>query len=93
MAAQIRDAAQELGLKVSMEDSWGGDLSAAAVSHLAASTIPERLLNVSFYNDWNLEHVAGYQPRSRAGRGSASSSPGLGLVVDPDQLSHLASFV
>lgn len=92
MAAQIRDAAQELGLKVSMEDTWGGDLSAAAVSHLAASTIPERLLNVSFYNDWNLEHVAGYQPRSHAGRGSAASSPGLGLVVDPDQLTHLDSF-
>ncbi|WP_240371882.1 mandelate racemase/muconate lactonizing enzyme family protein [Brevibacterium zhoupengii] len=91
-AALIRDTAQELGLKVSIEDTWGGDLSAAAVSHLAASTRPESLLNVSFYNDWNLEHIAGYRPRLRNGRGSAPTSPGLGVSVDSTQLVRLGSF-
>lgn len=91
-AALIRDAAQEVGLKVSMEDTWGGDLSAAAVSHLAATTRPESLLNVSFYNDWNLERIAGYHPRSQNGRGSAPTGPGLGIDVDPTQLAELATY-
>lgn len=90
--ALLRDAAQELGLKVCLEDTWGGDLTSAAVSHLAASTRPASLLTTSFFNDWNLEHVAGHRPRSVAGRGSAPTEPGLGVEVDEDQLEHVTSF-
>ena len=79
----IRDLADTLGLRVTLEDTWGGDLVTAAVSHLAASTKADQLLTVSFMNDWNLEHIAGYQPRSRDGVGSAPSGPGLGVEVDP----------
>jgi cis-L-3-hydroxyproline dehydratase len=79
---QMRDLAQELGLSVSLEDMWGGDVITAAVSHLAASTSPEHLMNVSFFNDWTDGHVAGYQPRSAGGRGRAPSGPGLGIEVD-----------
>ena len=44
-------------------------------------------------NDWTLDHIAGYQPRSRDGRGEAPSGPGLGIEVDPDALGPpLASF-
>ena len=39
-AKLMRDVGQELGISVSVEDSWGGDLTTAAVSHLAASTNP-----------------------------------------------------
>ena len=35
-ARLMRDAAVELGLTLTIEDSWGGDLVTAAVSHLAA---------------------------------------------------------
>ncbi|MRH91216.1 mandelate racemase [Nocardia sp. SYP-A9097] len=85
-AARMRDLMQELNLMVSMEDMWGGDVISAAVSHLAASTRPENLLNVSFFNDWTDGHVAGYQPRSQNGRGSAPSAPGLGITVDHSAL-------
>lgn len=34
----MRDRMQELDMLVSVEDAWGGDIVAAAVSHLAAST-------------------------------------------------------
>lgn len=91
-ALQLRDAAQSLGLKVSMEDTWGGDITSAAVSHLAATTAPEKLFNVSFMNDWTNEHVAGYEPRSTAGRGSALTRPGLGITVDESLLTVLAEF-
>jgi L-alanine-DL-glutamate epimerase-like enolase superfamily enzyme len=81
-AKLMRDLAVALGLRVTIEDTWGGDLVTAAVSHLAASTPPETLFTVSFMNDWTNEHVAGHQPRSRGGFGSASDRPGLGLEVD-----------
>jgi cis-L-3-hydroxyproline dehydratase len=79
---QMRDLAQELGLSVSVEDMWGGDVITAAVSHLAASTSPDHLMNVSFFNDWTDGHVAGHEPRSAGGRGRAPSAPGLGIQVD-----------
>ena len=81
-AKLIRDLAQELGMQVTIEDTWGGDVVSATSAALAASTRPEALLTVSFMNDWCNEHVAGYQPRSVAGFGSAPTSPGLGIEVD-----------
>jgi cis-L-3-hydroxyproline dehydratase len=81
-ARQMRDLAESLGISVTIEDTWGGDLVTAAVSHLAASTRAQNLFTVSFMNDWTNEHVAGYQPRSANGRGSAPTGPGLGVDVD-----------
>ena len=70
-AKLLRDLGTELGLRFTIEDSWGGDLTTAAVAHLAASTKPGQLLMASFMNDWTLDHIAGYEPRSVDGRGSA----------------------
>ena len=81
-AKLMRDLAQELGTQVTIEDTWGGDVVSATSAALAASTRPEALLTVSFMNDWCNEHVAGYQPRSVGGFGSAPTSPGLGIDVD-----------
>lgn len=85
-ARQMRDLADALGLAVTIEDTWGGDLVTAAVSHLAASTRTRTLFTVSFMNDWTQEHVAGYEPRSSGGRGSAPTGPGLGVEVDLGRL-------
>ena len=84
--ALLRDAMQELGLRVSVEDMWGGDVITAAVSQLAASTRPESLFMTSFFNDWTDGHVAGHQPRSVDGYGSLPDGPGLGVTVDLDRL-------
>lgn len=88
-AALMRDVMQKLNMMVSVEDMWGGDVITAAVSHLAASTRPESLLMTSFFNDWTDGHVAGYVPRSKNGRGSAPTGPGLGVTVDPSGLVEL----
>jgi cis-L-3-hydroxyproline dehydratase len=85
-AKLMRDLAVALGLRVTVEDTWGGDLVTAAVSHLAASTPPDALFTVSFMNDWTNEHVGGHEPRSESGFGSAPDAPGLGIVVDTDAL-------
>jgi L-alanine-DL-glutamate epimerase-like enolase superfamily enzyme len=82
----MRDLGVELGLRFTVEDSWGGDLTTAAVAQMAATTPPDALLMASFMNDWTLDHIAGYAPRSRDGRGSAPTGPGLGVEVDAEAL-------
>lgn len=85
-AKLMRDLGQELGLQITIEDTWGGDIVSAASAHLAASTRERALLSVSFMNDWTNEHVAGYQPRSLNGFGSVPGGPGLGIDVDASLL-------
>ncbi|MDF2507181.1 MAG: Mandelate racemase/muconate lactonizing protein [Microbacterium sp.] len=84
-AARMRDRAVDLGLSVSIEDTWGGDVTSAATSHIAASTAERDLLTTSFFNDWTVEKVAD-GPRSVNGRGSAPTGPGLGITVDVSAL-------
>jgi hypothetical protein len=37
-------------------------------------------------NDWTVEHVAGYEPRSQHGRGPVPTGPSLGVEVDTGRL-------
>ena len=80
----MRDLCVSLGVRMTIEDTWGGDVTTAAVSHLAASTDRELLFAASYMNDWVLEHIAGYSPRSFDGQGSISgaNAPGLGIEID-----------
>ena len=81
-AKLMRDTAVALGIRLTIEDSWGGDLMSAAVSHIGASTPAHALFAVSFMNDWTDNHLAGYTPRSVNGIGRAPETPGLGITVD-----------
>ncbi len=85
-ARALRDAAVDLGLRLTIEDSWGGDIVTAAVGQIAAGVPADQLFAVSYMNDWTLEHVAGYQPRSEDGWGPVPLGPGLGIDVDLDRL-------
>ncbi|MCL2417692.1 MAG: mandelate racemase [Conexibacteraceae bacterium] len=85
-AKLMRDLAAALGLRVTVEDTWGGDVITAAVSHLAASTPPATLFTVSFMNDWTNEHIASDASRSSLGVGSAPMDRGLGVDVDIEML-------
>ncbi len=85
-ARAMRDTAIALGMRLTIEDSWGGDLVTAAVAHLAAAAPADSLFAVSFMNDWTVEHIAGYRPRSRDGAGPVPTGPGLGLEVDDAML-------
>lgn len=81
-ARLMRDVAVELGLRLTIEDTWGGDIVTAAVAHLASGVPGESLCAVSFMNDWTTEHVAGHQPRSTGETGPVPDGPGLGIEVD-----------
>ena len=81
-AKQMRDLCQELGLQITVEDTWGGDIVTATSAHVAASIKERSLLSVSFMNDWIKEHIAGHNPRSKNGFGHVPPGPGLGIEVD-----------
>jgi L-alanine-DL-glutamate epimerase-like enolase superfamily enzyme len=85
-ARVIRDLAEGLGLAMTIEDTWGGDLVTASVAHLASTVRPDALFTVSFMNDWTVEHIAGHRPRSAGGIGTVPTDPGLGVEVDVDAL-------
>lgn len=92
-AVNMRNAAQNLGMHFCIEDVWGGDITAAAASHVAASAQPGNLLHTSFFNDWTEEHVAGYRPRVQNGRGAAPIGAGLGITIDRSMIGDpVASF-
>lgn len=85
-ARLMRDTAVALGIRLMIEDSWGGDIVSATTAHLAAGVPADALFAVSFMNDWTNEHVAGYQPRSRGGVGRVPDGPGLGIDVGDSAL-------
>ncbi|MER9604359.1 mandelate racemase/muconate lactonizing enzyme family protein [Mesorhizobium sp. M0243] len=84
--ATMRDLAQSLGLSVTIEDTWGGDITTSATAQLAASSRPELMLSTSFFNTWTNEHIARDPPRSVDGRGIAPTGAGLGIDVDMSRL-------
>jgi L-alanine-DL-glutamate epimerase-like enolase superfamily enzyme len=79
-ARQIRDLCVSLGIAMTIEDSWGGDIVTAAIAHLAHST-PERLLfSATDFNSYVTVSIAEGAPQRRHGRLSASQAPGLGIT-------------
>ena len=78
-ARQIRDLCVSLGIAMTIEDTWGGDITTAAISHLAHST-PERFLFSSTdFNSYVTVAFADGAPQRKAGRLAASREPGLGV--------------
>ena len=64
---------------MTIEDTWGGDITTAAISHLAHST-PERFLfSATDFNSYVTVAFADGAPQREQGRLSASHEPGLGV--------------
>ena len=59
-----------------LEDSWGGDIVTAAISHLAHSTPPELLLASTDFNSYVTVDIAQGAPRRQEGRMRAPEAPG-----------------
>jgi len=78
-ARQIRDLCVSLGIAMTIEDTWGGDITTAAIAHLAHST-PERFLFSSTdFNSYVTVAFADGAPQRAKGRLAASREPGLGV--------------
>ena len=76
---QARDLCVSLGIGMTLEDSWGGDVTTAAIAHLAHSTPPELVFTATDFNSYVTVSTAEGAPQRREGRMSASTAPGLGI--------------
>ena len=85
-ARQIRDLCISLGIAMTIEDSWGGDIITAAIAHLAHST-PERLrFSATDFNSYVIAQTATGAPMRENGHMKAGDAPGLGIIPDFDSL-------
>ncbi len=85
-ALQIRNLCESLGVVVTIEDSWGGDVTTATIAHLAGSTRPEFLFTSTDFNSYVDLRVADDAPVRRDGKLAVPSGPGLGLSVNEKKL-------
>ena len=81
---QARDLCVSLGVAMTIEDTWGGDVATAAIAHLAHSTPPELLFTATDFNSYVTVSTAEGAPRRRNGRMAAPDRPGLGIAVRPE---------
>jgi L-alanine-DL-glutamate epimerase-like enolase superfamily enzyme len=78
-ARQVRDLCVSLGVAMTIEDSWGGDIVTAAISHLAHSTPAELLFSTTDFNSYTPVAFADGAPQRVNGKMAASREPGLGV--------------
>lgn len=89
-ARQIRDLCVALGLAMTIEDTWGGDIVTAAISHLAHSTPPAFLFSATDFNSYVTRSIAEGGPKRVNGRMAASTAPGLGTTPRAEFLAKAA---
>ncbi|MBJ7346665.1 MAG: mandelate racemase/muconate lactonizing enzyme family protein [Gemmataceae bacterium] len=77
---QARDLCVSLGIAMTLEDSWGGDIITAAIAHLAQSTPPEFQFSATDFNSYVSVSIADGAPKRIDGKMSASTAPGLGIT-------------
>ena len=85
-AKLARDLCVELGIAMTIEDSWGGDITTAAIAHLAHSTPTEFLFTATDFNSYVTVSTAEGAPQRVNGRMAASTQPGLGITPDMEVL-------
>ncbi len=83
---QARDLCVSMGIAMTLEDSWGGDIATAAIAHLAQSTPTEFLFTTTDFNSYVTVDIADGAPRRVNGRMAASKDPGLGIRPKMDVL-------
>jgi len=78
-AALARDICSELGIAMTIEDTWGGDIVTAAIAHLAHTTDPKLLFTATDFNSYVTVDIAAGAPKRINGRMSSSENYGLGI--------------
>ncbi len=83
---RARDLCLHLGARLCVEDTWGSDVTTAALLHLAAATPGGRLLNTCDLSGYVAPRLAPQAPTRAGGRIAPPEGPGLGVEPDPDVL-------
>lgn len=77
---QVRDLCVSMGIAMTLEDSWGGDITTAAIAHLAHSTPEEFRFTSTDFNSYVTVSTATGAPVRENGFMKASAEPGLGIA-------------
>ncbi len=77
---QVRDLCVAMGIAMTLEDSWGGDITTAAIAHLAHSTPEEFRFTSTDFNSYVTVSTASGAPQRENGFMTASVAPGLGIA-------------
>lgn len=85
-AKQARDLCVSMGIAMTLEDSWGGDITTAAIAHLAHSTPEAYRFTSTDFNSYVTVSLADGAPQRKSGMMAASDAPGLGITPKPDVL-------
>ncbi len=85
-ARRVRDYLVENRIPVVAEDTWGGEITSAAVAHFATSTPEEFLINSTDLMNYNTTSTGIGGPTVKGGRLYATDTPGLGVIPDFDSL-------
>ena len=85
-ARQLRDLCVSLGLAMTIEDSWGGDITTAAIAALAHSTPEAFRFTATDFNSYVTRSIAEGAPQRSGGAFAASRAPGLGITPREDVL-------
>ncbi len=88
-ARQARDLCVSLGIAMTIEDSWGGDIITAAISHLAHSTPTELLFSSTDFNSYVTVSIADGAPQRNNGRLAAPTTSGLGITPKTEALGQV----
>jgi L-alanine-DL-glutamate epimerase-like enolase superfamily enzyme len=83
---QARDLCVAMGIGMTLEDTWGGDIVTATIAHLAHSTPTELLFTSTDFNSYGPVSIAEGAPQRTNGRLAAPTSPGLGVKPRLDVL-------
>ena len=71
---------------MTLEDSWGGDITTAAIAHPAHSTPEEFRFTSTDFNSYVTVSTAEGAPQREQGFMAASQEPGLGIEPKMDVL-------
>ena len=83
---QARDLCVSMGIAMTLEDSWGGDITTAAIAHLAHSTPEEFRFTSTDFNSYVTVSTAEGAPQREHGFMATSNDPGLGITPRMDVL-------
>ena len=90
-AREVRDLCVQLGIPMTIEDSWGGDIITAAIAHLADSTPDDFVFSCTDFNSYVTVSEADGAPSRDRGRMAAPDRPGLGVEPRMDVIGEPAA--
>ncbi len=85
-ARRVRDFLIDNRIPVVSEDTWGGEITSAAVAHFAASTPEDYLQNTTDLMNYNTRSTGIGGPVAKDGKLYATDTPGLGVTPDFESL-------